>query len=148
MLSAGLTLIYSMMGVLNFAHASFYMVGAYIAYTLAKAVGFWPALFLAPLLVGGAVLGSGLVFTDRRTTGIQLEDQSIELRAAARVRELATLGRVTVTSYNRMVLITGEVPGAVEKLAVGQAVAMVENVKWAAGTVLLSLDTPVPPVPR
>ena len=61
----------------------------------------------APLLVGGAVLGGGLVATDRRTTGIQLEDESIELRASARVRELATLGRVTVTSYNRMVLLTG-----------------------------------------
>ena len=83
----------------------------------------------APLLVGGAVLGGGLVATDRRTTGIQLEDESIELRASARVRELATLGRVTVTSYNRMVLLTGEVPGAAERLAVEQAVAKVENVK-------------------
>ena len=53
MLSSGLTLIFSMMGVLNFAHASFYMVGAYIAYSLTKVVGFWPALFLAPLVVGG-----------------------------------------------------------------------------------------------
>ncbi|RZL66263.1 MAG: branched-chain amino acid ABC transporter permease [Variovorax sp.] len=52
MLSSGLTLIFSMMGVLNFAHASFYMLGAYIAYTLSGIVGFWPALFLAPLLVG------------------------------------------------------------------------------------------------
>lgn len=52
MLSSGLTLIFSMMGVLNFAHASFYMVGAYVAYTIAKLVGFWPALVLAPLIVG------------------------------------------------------------------------------------------------
>jgi branched-chain amino acid transport system permease protein len=52
MLSAGLTLIFSMMGVLNFAHASFYMLGAYFAYTISSALGFWPALFLAPLLVG------------------------------------------------------------------------------------------------
>ena len=44
MLSSGLTLIFSMMGVLNFAHASFYMVGAYIAYSLTRVVGFWPAL--------------------------------------------------------------------------------------------------------
>ena len=48
MLSSGLTLIFSMMGVLNFAHASFYMLGAYIAYTLSNIIGFWPALFLAP----------------------------------------------------------------------------------------------------
>ncbi len=56
MLSSGLTLILSMMGVLNFAHASFYMVGAYVAYSIAKLVGFWPGLFVAPLVV--AMLGA------------------------------------------------------------------------------------------
>ncbi len=54
MLSSGLTLIFSMMGVLNFAHASFYMLGAYFAYTLTGVLGFWPALLAAPLLVGAA----------------------------------------------------------------------------------------------
>ncbi|MBS0594909.1 MAG: branched-chain amino acid ABC transporter permease [Rubrivivax sp.] len=57
MLSSGLTLIFSMMGVLNFAHASFYMLGAYFAYTLASIVGFWAALIAAPLLVGLAGAG-------------------------------------------------------------------------------------------
>ncbi|HEX7891620.1 MAG TPA: branched-chain amino acid ABC transporter permease [Ramlibacter sp.] len=52
LLSSGLTLIFSMMGVLNFAHASFYMVGAYVGYTIARLAGFWPALFIAPLVVG------------------------------------------------------------------------------------------------
>ncbi len=52
MLSSGLTLIFSMMGVLNFAHASFYMIGAYFAYSISTAIGFWPALVLAPLAVG------------------------------------------------------------------------------------------------
>ena len=52
MLSSGLTLIFSMMGVLNFAHASFYMLGAYFGYSLTALLGFWPALLLAPLLVG------------------------------------------------------------------------------------------------
>lgn len=52
MLSSGLTLIFGMMGVLNFAHASFYMLGAYFAYTLGMVTGFWIALFLAPILVG------------------------------------------------------------------------------------------------
>ncbi len=56
MLSSGLTLIFSMMGVLNFAHASFYMLGAYIAYTLTGVLGFWLALLIAPLAVG--VLGA------------------------------------------------------------------------------------------
>jgi branched-chain amino acid transport system permease protein len=52
MLSSGLTLTFSMMGVLNFAHASFYMFGAYFAYALSRKIGFWPALVIAPLLVG------------------------------------------------------------------------------------------------
>ena len=52
MLSSGLTLIFSMMGVLNFAHASFYMLGAYFAYQVSTLVGFMPALVIAPLLVG------------------------------------------------------------------------------------------------
>jgi branched-chain amino acid transport system permease protein len=56
LLSSGLTLIFSMMGVLNFAHASFYMVGAYLGYQCTKWFGFWPALVIAPLLVG--VLGA------------------------------------------------------------------------------------------
>lgn len=54
MMSAGLTLIFSMMGVLNFAHASFYMLGAYFAFQISQAVGFWPALIFAPLIVGVA----------------------------------------------------------------------------------------------
>jgi len=58
MLSAGLTLIFSMMGVLNFAHASFYMLGAYGGYSLSSLWGFVPALVLAPLAVG--LLGAGL----------------------------------------------------------------------------------------
>jgi branched-chain amino acid transport system permease protein len=56
MLSSGLTLIFSMMGVLNFAHASFYMLGAYFAYSTTQLLGFFPALFIAPLLV--ALLGA------------------------------------------------------------------------------------------
>jgi len=52
MLASGLTLIFSMMGVLNFAHASIYMIGAYLAYTVSKFVGFFPALIIAPILCG------------------------------------------------------------------------------------------------
>ena len=52
MLSSGLTLVFSLMGVLNFAHASFYMLGAYLAFQVSAKIGFWPALVLAPLLVG------------------------------------------------------------------------------------------------
>ena len=58
MLSAGLTLIFGMMGVLNFAHASFYMLGAYIAYQISAFIGFWPALIISPIVVGfgGAIV--------------------------------------------------------------------------------------------
>ncbi|MDH3596261.1 MAG: branched-chain amino acid ABC transporter permease [Rhodospirillales bacterium] len=52
MLASGLTLIFSMMGVLNFAHASFFMLGAYLAYQISAYVGFWPGLVVAPLIVG------------------------------------------------------------------------------------------------
>lgn len=52
MLASGLTLIFSLMGVLNFAHASFFMLGAYFAYQISSHVGFWPALIVAPLIVG------------------------------------------------------------------------------------------------
>src|SRR5712691_7339562 len=58
MLSSGLTLIFSMMGVLNFAHASMFMLGAYFSYQLGRWVGFWPALVLAPLLAG--LIGAGI----------------------------------------------------------------------------------------
>ncbi len=92
----------------------------------------------APLLIGGAVVGSGLVATDRRTTGIQIEDEGIELRAASRIRELATLGQVSVTSYNRMVLLTGEVPGAPERAAVEAAVAKVENVRAVVNEIVIA----------
>ncbi len=58
MLASGLTLIFSMMGVLNFAHASFFMLGAYFAYQVSTFIGFWPALIFAPVIVGviGAVV--------------------------------------------------------------------------------------------
>ena len=56
MLSSGLTLIFGMLGVLNLAQASFYMLGAYFAYTIGRGLGFWPALVIAPAIVG--VLGA------------------------------------------------------------------------------------------
>ena len=52
MMASGLTLIFSMMGVLNFAHASFYMLGAYFGFELSRRIGFWPGIVLAPLMVG------------------------------------------------------------------------------------------------
>ena len=86
----------------------------------------------APFLVAG-VAGSALVATDRRTSGTQLEDETIELHASAKVRD--TFGEkvhVNVTSYNRQVLLTGEVPSERERQAVSAIVEKVENVKSVA----------------
>lgn len=52
MVSTGLTLIFGMMGVLNFAHASFYMLGAYVAYAVSSVFGFWTGILVAPIVVG------------------------------------------------------------------------------------------------
>jgi osmotically-inducible protein OsmY len=83
----------------------------------------------APLIVGGAMVGGGMVALDRRTSGAQVEDQAIELKALSRVRELATLGNVSATSYNRMLLITGEVPKDADRATVEQALSRIENVR-------------------
>ena len=92
----------------------------------------------APLLVGGAVVGTGLVVTDRRTAGIQLEDQSIALRAESAAKALNTLGRIDATSHNRLVLLTGEVPTEADKAAVEKAVAGVENVRTVVNELAVS----------
>jgi osmotically-inducible protein OsmY len=83
----------------------------------------------APMIMGGAVMSS-LVATDRRTSGAQLEDEGIELRAASRIRDnLGDLVHINVTSYNRQVLLTGEVPSAQDRVRAEQIVAKVENVR-------------------
>lgn len=84
----------------------------------------------APLVIGGAMAGGALVVTDRRTSGAQLEDQGIELRASNRLRDqLGERGNVSVTSYNRVALITGEVPTEADKATVEKTVAGVDNVR-------------------
>lgn len=83
----------------------------------------------APVMIGSAVVGT-LVAVDRRTSGAQLEDEGIELRAAARVRDnLGDRAHVNITSYNRQVLLTGEVPTAQDKQLVEKIVSQVENVR-------------------
>lgn len=83
----------------------------------------------APLLVGGAVV-TGMSASDRRTTGAQLEDERIETRGAARIREhLGERVHINVTSYNRQLLLTGEVPSEQDKQLAEQVVARVENVR-------------------
>ena len=84
----------------------------------------------APLVVGGAAVGAAMVLTDRRTAGIVVEDERIELRAASLVREnFGDKVHVNANSYNRQVLLTGEVPDANTKQQVEQLVGRIQNVK-------------------
>ena len=83
-----------------------------------------------PLVIGGAIVGGSLVATDRRTSGAQLEDEGIELRSANRLREaMGDRANAKATSYNRQVLLTGEVPTEEDKKLAEQTVSKVENVQ-------------------
>ena len=84
----------------------------------------------APLLIGGAMVGGSLMAVDRRSSGTQVEDQAIELKAGSRIGEaLADRGHVSTTSYNRMVLVSGEVPTEADKATVEQTVSRIDNVR-------------------
>jgi osmotically-inducible protein OsmY len=84
----------------------------------------------APLVMGGAMVGTALSVSDRRTSGAQVEDEAIEIKSISRLRDaLGDRGHVNVTSYNRTVLITGEVPSEADRVAAERAVARIENVR-------------------
>jgi osmotically-inducible protein OsmY len=100
--------------------------------TLAASVVLATLSACAPLVVGGAVM-TGMVVVDRRTTGMQLEDESIELRTAQGMRQnLLDNAHVNVTSYNRQVLLTGEVSTAADKDKANKVAQSQENVKAVA----------------
>ena len=81
----------------------------------------------APLVLGGAAMGT-LGVIDRRTSGAQLEDEGIEFRSSNRLREaLGDSAHVNITSYNRQVLLTGEVPNAQSRQLAEQITGKVEN---------------------
>ena len=84
----------------------------------------------APLIIGGAIVGGSMVAINRRTSGAQLEDEGIELKAPKRISEaINDRGSISVTSYNRLVLIAGAVPTEADKATVEQTVARIENVR-------------------
>ena len=84
----------------------------------------------APLIVGGAMVGGSLMAVDRRSSGVQVDDQSIELKSIGRIHELmGDRGFVSVTSYNRVVLLTGQVPTEADKAAVEQVVARIDGAR-------------------
>ncbi|MBQ0918730.1 BON domain-containing protein [Hydrogenophaga aromaticivorans] len=83
----------------------------------------------APLMVGGAAMTGAVVATDRRSSGAQLDDQGIELRAANRLRDqMGSRARISVTSYNRRALLTGEVANERDKALAYEIVAKTDNV--------------------
>ncbi len=83
----------------------------------------------APLLVGGAVM-TGVVAVDRRTAGTQLEDQNIELKVASAInKEMGDRVHLNVTSYNRRVLLTGEIRSEADRTRATQLAQSQENVK-------------------
>ena len=92
----------------------------------------------APIIIGGAVV-SGMVAVDRRTAGTQVEDEGIELRAAARIRDtLGERAHVNITSYNRQALVTGEVRSEQDRQKVEQIVGQVENTRSVVNDVAVA----------
>jgi len=95
----------------------------------ASAAAVTSALQGCVLLLGGAAVEGGLVLTDRRTSGAQLEDEAIELKSGQRIHDaVGDRAHVSVTSYNRVALITGEVPTEADKATVVNTVKGIENV--------------------
>src|SRR5262245_37326723 len=83
-----------------------------------------------PLVVGAGAVGAGMVATDRRSSGAQLDDTTIEVRAAARIRDIANDNmNVTVVSFNRQVLLTGTVGSEADRKRAEEVVAKVDNVR-------------------
>lgn len=98
----------------------------------------------APLVVGGAMMGTALMATDRRTSGMQVEDQGIELKAANRLREqLGDKPHISVNSYNRIVLLTGEAPNEADRAAAERLVAQVENVGRVINEISVGFNSPL-----
>ena len=98
----------------------------------------------APLLLGGAV-GSALMASDRRSSGAQIDDEAIELRAAARLSEaMGDRVHINITSYNRQVLLTGETPTEALRNRAEQIVAHVDNVRGIVNEIGVATPTTLP----
>ena len=94
-----------------------------------------------PLVVGGAAM-SAMVAVDRRTSGAQLEDEGIELRGGSRLRDaFGDRAHLNITSYNRQVLLTGEVPTEAARQQAEQLIARVENVKTIVNELAVAGNT-------
>ena len=92
----------------------------------------------APLLFGGAIVGGSMMAIDRRTSGTQVDDQTIEVKGIKRVSEtIGDRGSVSVTSYNHVVLLTGTVTNEADKAAVERAVGAIESVRSVVNEVAI-----------
>jgi len=101
-----------------------------LAFVLLLATGLAGLTACVPLVLGGAVATGTMVATDRRTSGTVLEDNGIEVKANSRIASnLGERVHVNVTSYNRQVLLTGEVPSEQDKQLAEKVVSGVENVR-------------------
>jgi osmotically-inducible protein OsmY len=96
-----------------------------------------------PLVVGGAMVGGVLMTTDRRSTGAQVEDEAIEFKAGRRISDLATLGHISVMSYNRTVLLTGEVPTEAARASVEDAARQIDNVRSVVNELAVTSNSSV-----
>ena len=113
--------------------------GALLAATLASTLALQGCEVLA---IGAVAGGSAAVAVDRRTTGIQLEDKTIEIKVGQRAKELVgDKGHVNATSYNRAVLLSGEVPTEADRAALERAAAQVENVKGVVNELTVGLPS-------
>jgi osmotically-inducible protein OsmY len=98
----------------------------------------------APIIVGTAVVGTAMVATDRRTTGAQLEDEVIQGKAKNRIQEaLGDRAQLVVTSFNRVLLLTGEAADAADKAKAEQAVRTVENVQSVVNEITIGFPRSV-----
>ncbi|MDB5958349.1 BON domain-containing protein [Ramlibacter sp.] len=98
----------------------------------------------APLLLGGAV-STALMASDRRSSGAQIDDEAIELRSAARLREAMGDGvHINVTSYNRQVLLSGETPSEALRERAEQIVGRVDNVRGIVNELVVASPTTLP----
>jgi osmotically-inducible protein OsmY len=96
----------------------------------------------APLIVGTAAVGTAMMVTDRRTSGAQIDDETIELRAASRLSEaLGDRVHINVSSFNRQVLLTGEAPTDAMKQQAEQVVSRVENVRTIVNEIAVMAPT-------
>lgn len=97
-----------------------------------------------PLVVGGAAVGAGMVATDRRSSGAQLDDTNIEVRGAARISEIANDNmNVTVISYNRQVLLTGSVATDADRRRAEEVITQIDNVRKVYNEIVVGPGTSI-----